>query len=142
LGVASGILVEIIAGGGMTLNVTEFGLFGLATGVAVTVTLKLDETDAGALYTTEVAVTLVKVPHEEPEHPGPVALHVTPLLPVSSIRLAVKCRVCPWSMLGGMAGLIVAETSKMLFDEPPQPHIHVRNEIANASFLIYAFPLP
>ena len=114
MGVASGILVEIIAGGGITLNVTEFGLFGVAMGVAVTVMFKADETEAGALYTTEVVVTLVKVPHDLPLHPGPERLHVTPLFPLSSIRLAVKRRVCPWSMSEGVAGLIVAETSTTL----------------------------
>jgi hypothetical protein len=73
----------------------------------------------------EVAVTLVKVPHAGPPHPGPEALQVTPLFPVSFVRLVVKARVCPWSMLGGMAGLTVTEMSETVEGVLLlQPHIN------------------
>lgn len=78
---------------------------------------------------------MVKVPHAEPEHPGPVALHVTPWCLVSSIKLALNSKVCPWSILGGVAGLIATVTSKMLY-VPPQPPINTRIESTSPSFLI------
>jgi hypothetical protein len=40
--------VERMAGGGITLNITELDWVEAATDVAVTVTLRLVETDAGA----------------------------------------------------------------------------------------------
>jgi hypothetical protein len=48
LGVATGRLVVVILSGGMTLKVDAPVWRGWATEVAVTVTLKLAETDAGA----------------------------------------------------------------------------------------------
>jgi hypothetical protein len=87
-------------------------------------------------------VTLVNVPHVAPAHPGPMALHATPWFEVSPDKLAVKCRVWPWSMFGGTAGAI--DTTIIGVDELlPQPHINTRTESASASFFImYAFPLP
>jgi hypothetical protein len=91
-----------------------------------------------------VVVTLESVPHAAPAHPGPETLHVTPLFAVSLVKLAENRKVCPWSMLGGLAGVIVtaiseAEDGELLL----QPHINPRIESASASFfIIYAFPLP
>jgi hypothetical protein len=129
-------------GGGMTKNVDEAVWVVWATEVAVTVTLKLAEIDAGAMYVAEVAVTLVNVPHAVPAHPGPVALHATPLFVVSSAKLAVNCKDWPWSMLGGAEGVMVT-TISVEGGLPPHPHINTRSESASASFfIICAFPLP
>ena len=90
----------------------------------------------------EVDVTFVKVPQAEPEHPGPLAVHRTPLFVGSLAALAVKTWVWPWSMFIGLTGLIPTTTSvdgALL----PQPHVNTRIETANASFFIIdAFPLP
>jgi hypothetical protein len=113
-----------------------------ATAVATTVTAKVDDTGAGALYVAEVEVTLENVPHALPEHPGPVALHATPWFVVSPVKLAVNCNDWPWSMLGGRAGAILTPIGEG--DEPRlQPHNNTKTETASASFfIICAFPLP
>ena len=82
-----------ILGGGVTNKVDELYWVGAATEVAVTVTLKLAVTDAGAVYVTAVEVALESVPHAEPAHPGPEMLHVTPLFAVSLVKLAVNLKV-------------------------------------------------
>jgi hypothetical protein len=71
-------------------------------------------------------------------------LHATPWFPVSFVKLAVNLKVCPWSMLGGLAGVIATATR-----EPgagwllPQPHINTSIESTSASFfIISAVPLP
>ena len=87
-------------------------------------------------------MTLVKVPHAAPAHPGPVALHITPLFVVSPARMAVNRKVCPWSMLGGLEGAMVTPMS-VDGGAPPQPLINNRIESASASFfIIYAISLP
>ena len=61
-----------------------------ATEVAFNVTAAGLGTLAGALYATEVVVTLVSVPHAAPLHPVPESDQVTPLAPVSFVKFAVK----------------------------------------------------
>jgi hypothetical protein len=61
-----------------------------ATEVAFSVTAAGLGTLVGALYVTEVIVAFVRVPQVAPLHPVPESDHVTPLLPVSLVRLAVK----------------------------------------------------
>jgi hypothetical protein len=116
----------------------------LATEVAVTTTVKLAETDAGAIYVADVGVRLANVPHALPAQAAPVAVHVTPAFVESPVTLAVNCMACPWSMLGGTVGLIVTRISETGDGELwLQPHINTRIESANASFfIICAFPLP
>ena len=60
------------------------------TDVAFRVTAAGLGTLAGALYVTEVVVTFVSVPHAAPLQPVPESDHVTPLAPVSFIKVAVK----------------------------------------------------
>ena len=138
-------MVVTILGGGMTKNVEEAYWVVWTVEVAVTVTLKLAETDAGAVYVVEGPVGGLTVPHAEPAHPGPETLHATPVLEVGealSAKLAVNCKVWPWSMLGGRTGAIVT-TMTVDGGLPPQPHINTRIESASASFFInYAFPIP
>ena len=47
----------------------------------------------------EVVVLLLKVPQAGPLHEVPDMLHVTPLLLVSLVTVAVKFKVCPASMV-------------------------------------------
>ena len=61
-----------------------------AIDVAFNVTAAGLGTFAGALYVTEVVVTLVSVPHVAPLHPVPESDQVTPLAPVSFVKVAVK----------------------------------------------------
>ena len=85
----------MMLGGCMTKNVELLFCAGSATEVAVTITLKLAETDEGAWYVAEVVVTLESVPQDAPAHPGPERLQVTPLFAVSLVRLTANCKVCP-----------------------------------------------
>ena len=89
----------LMCGAGFTTTVDADDLVLSATAVAVTVTFELLVTGAGALYLAAVVVTLVKVPQALPVHPAPEALHFTPALVVSWVRLAEKSTVCPWSMV-------------------------------------------
>lgn len=68
----------VMDGAGTTVMATDADFVLSAAEVAVTVTARLDETDAGALYVTEVAVTLLSVPHALPVHPLPESNHMTP----------------------------------------------------------------
>ena len=61
-----------------------------AMDVAFNVTAAGLGTLAGALYVTEVVVALVSVPHVAPLHPVPESDQVTPLAPVSFVKVAVK----------------------------------------------------
>jgi hypothetical protein len=61
-----------------------------ATEVAVSETVEGLGTVAGAVYVTEVVVTLVRVPQAVPEQPVPERDQETPLLRVSFWRVAVK----------------------------------------------------
>ena len=136
--------VVVILGGGMTKKVATAVCEVDATEVAVKVMPKFAVTVAGALYITEVLVTLVRLPHTLPLHPGPERVQLTPLFPISLVKLAENAMACPWSMLGGVPGVMVtaiseAEDGWLLV----QPHITTRIESTSASFfIIYAFPLP
>jgi hypothetical protein len=66
-----------------------------ATEVAVTVMLRLAETEAGALYVAALVVALVKVPQAVPVTPGPEQLQLTPLALESFSTVAVNFTVCP-----------------------------------------------
>jgi hypothetical protein len=70
-----------------------------ATEVAVTVMLRLAETDDEALYVAALVVVLVKVPQAAPVTPVPETLQVTPLALESFSTVAVNFTVCPWSVL-------------------------------------------
>lgn len=61
-----------------------------ATDIAFNVTAAGLGTLAGALYVTEVVVALDSVPHVAPLHPVPESDQVTPLAPVSFVKVAVK----------------------------------------------------
>ncbi|MGD0922782.1 MAG: hypothetical protein ABSA70_13595 [Terriglobia bacterium] len=91
--------VIVMLGTGVTTTVEDADLVVSATEVAFTETVKLEETDAGALYFAVVAVVLVKVPQAAPVHAVPETLQVTPLLLESFATVAVKFTVCPWSMV-------------------------------------------
>ena len=71
-------MVVIILGAGFANTVAEADWDVWATEVAVTVTVRLLASAVGAVYVALVADTPENVPHESPEHPGPVAVHLTP----------------------------------------------------------------
>ena len=72
-------LTEIGRGADVTVIVALPDFVLSATVVAVNVTEAGDGTAAGAVYVTEVVVTLERVPQVAPEHPAPVNAQVTPL---------------------------------------------------------------
>jgi hypothetical protein len=83
--------VVVKVGGKTTLIlvVTVTPLFALAT--ASKLTESATELLVGAVYRTEVFVTIVKVPHPVPAHPEPVrGFHVTPELLVSFPKIALN----------------------------------------------------
>ena len=82
-------------GGGETMTTAELVLVASATEVAVTVMLRLAETEDGALYVAVLVVVLVKVPQAVPVIPVPEALQVTPLPLESFSTVAVNFTVCP-----------------------------------------------
>jgi hypothetical protein len=69
-----------------------------AAEVAVIVTVMFPEPDVGALYVTPDAVLFVRLPQALPLQPVPDMVQVTPLLLESLLTVAVKTKVCPWSM--------------------------------------------
>jgi len=81
------------AGVTTTVEVTDF-VVSLAE-VAMTVTVILAETVAGALKVAAVAVLFEKVPQAVPLHDVPDMLQDTPLPLVSLATVAVKFKLCP-----------------------------------------------
>lgn len=90
---ASEVVVMLGAGVTTTVEVTDF-VVSLAE-VAMTVTVILAETVAGALKVAAVAVVFEKVPQAVPLHDVPDMLQVTPLPLVSLATVAVKFKLCP-----------------------------------------------
>ena len=85
----------VIIGAGATVTVAEADFVVSATEVAVTVMVRLAETEVGALYVAALAVTSVKLPQPAPVQLAPEALQVTPLLVESLATAAVKFKVWP-----------------------------------------------
>ena len=98
-GVASISVVELILGRGETRTLAELLLPVSAMEVAVTVMLRLLETEVGALYVAVLEVAFVNVP--QPDSTGPVVeqLQLTPLPLESFSAAAENLTVCPASML-------------------------------------------
>lgn len=71
-----------IGGGGVMVNVNRADLAGSAPAVAVTVAVTLLATLAGASYSTDVPVCLLRAP-------GPVSFQVTPFPDESFVTIAV-----------------------------------------------------
>ncbi len=91
--VPGGSELVVIAGSGVTVTVADAVFVVSAAEVAVMVTTRLPDTLAGALYVTDVVVTLVSVPHAVPVQAVPDTVQVTPLLPESFATAAVKLTV-------------------------------------------------
>jgi hypothetical protein len=70
-------------------------------------------------------VLFVKVPQAVPVHAVPESVQVTPLLLESLLTVAVKLRVCPWSMFVCAAG--VTETEMAGGAEPPPQAFKSKN---------------
>jgi hypothetical protein len=81
--------------GGLTTTFADADLVVSVTEVAVTVTVRLDVTEAGVLYVAVVLVVLVKLPQALPEHAAPETAHVTPWFWLSLVTVAVMASVCP-----------------------------------------------
>jgi hypothetical protein len=71
--------IETVIEPEMTVIVAEAVLVVSATDFAVRATVAGDGTAVGAVYVTEVVVTLERVPQVAPEHPAPLNAQVTPL---------------------------------------------------------------
>lgn len=84
------IVVVVMLGTGETTRLVAADFVLSATEKACTVTVKLLETLAGALYVVVNAALLVNVPQEVPVHVVPETAQVTPLLPESLLTVAVK----------------------------------------------------
>ena len=78
--------VEVMAGSGVTVILTEADLVASLTDVAVRVTVRLAATLAGALKVAAPVVVLESVP-------PPATVQVTPLAPTSLLTVAVKAFV-------------------------------------------------
>jgi hypothetical protein len=96
---------------------------GFSTDVAVTDTVKFEDTEAGALYVMDVGVRFVSEPQAAPVQPEPESDHVTfgvTVLLLLLVTVATTFTVWPCSMVGAEAGAAMAT----LIDElelPPQP---------------------
>ena len=80
-----------------TVEVTDF--VESLTEVAMTVTVIFAATVAGALKVAALAVLFEKVPQAVPLQEVPDMLHATPLPLLSLVSVAVKFKLCPWSMV-------------------------------------------
>jgi hypothetical protein len=87
--------VVVMLGAGLTTTAADIDLVVSAPEVATTVTVILEDTDAGALYVTAEVVLFVRVPQAVPVHVVPDTLQVTPLAPESLVTVAVRFKVCP-----------------------------------------------
>jgi len=87
--------VAVTLGGGRTMTTAELVLVESAMEVAVTVMLRLPETEAGALYVAAVVVVPVKVPQVAPVTPVPEHLQAAPLSLESFPTVAVNFTACP-----------------------------------------------
>ena len=85
---------EMGGGAVVTVMVADADFVLSATEVAFKVTEGGAGAAAGALYVTEVVVTLVSVPQVAPEQPVPESVQLTPLFCVSFCNCAVKFAVC------------------------------------------------
>jgi hypothetical protein len=81
--------------GGETTTSAELDCRGSAMEVAVTVMLRIDETEDRALYVAVVVVTSVKAPPAVPVTPVPEAFQVTPLPLGSFSTVAVNFTLWP-----------------------------------------------
>ena len=86
--------VVVMPGAGLTITVDVYDWFVSAMEVAVTVTVKAEETDDGGVYTASVVV-LPKLPQAFPLHAVPARLQVTPLLLGSLVTVGVSLTNCP-----------------------------------------------
>jgi hypothetical protein len=84
---------EIGTGAALIVIVAPFDFVLSATEVAVSVTVAGDGTLAGAVYVTDVLVTLLSVPQADPVHPVPDNPQLTPLFCESFCTEAVKFAV-------------------------------------------------
>lgn len=114
-------------GGGLTTTVHDIDLVVSAAEVAVTVTVRLAETDGGALNVAAPVVEFVKVPQAVPAQAVPDMLQVTPWLLESFATVAEKATVCPWSIDIEAEGVRETEIAGgvdvlLPLELPPQPY--------------------
>lgn len=112
---AEGVTEIEMAGGGLTVTVNAADLLGSAIEVAETVAVTLAATLAGASYSTEALVCLLK-------DPGPVSVHVTPFPDESLLTIAVIVTDCPCLMDCELPPLkLTTITGGGVLVPPPQP---------------------
>ena len=129
-----------IAGGvAVTVIIAAADFVLSATDVAVIVTVAGAGTLGGAVYVTavpEALVMLESAPHVPPLQPAPESAHVTPLLELSLVTVAVKacgCPACTDELVGETLTEIAARSGgaapadpRLLEAVPAQPEIHSR----------------
>ena len=129
-----------IAGGvAVTVIIAAADFVLSATDVAVIVTVAGAGTLGGAVYVTavpEALVMLESAPHVAPLQPAPESAHVTPLLELSLVTVAVKacgCPACTDELVGETLTEIAARSGgaapadpRLLEAVPAQPEIHSR----------------
>jgi hypothetical protein len=101
--------------GGVIVTVSVADIPGSATAVAVIIAVALLATLAGASYSTDVLVCLLRAP-------GPESFHVTPLADGSFETTAVMVTDCPCAMVCELPPLKLMEsTGGGVLAPPPQP---------------------
>jgi hypothetical protein len=107
-----------------TVMLIEADFDGFSTEVAVTDTVMFEDTEAGALYVTDIGVGFVSEPQDTPVQPEPESAHVTlwfTILLLLRVTAAETFTVWPCSMVGAEAGLAMATIIDELELFPPQP---------------------
>ena len=101
--------------GGVMVTVSVADLVGSATAVAVTVAVTLLATLAGASYSTDMVVCLLKAP-------GPVSFQVTPLADKSFATITEMVTDWPWAIACELPPLkLIERTGGGALVPPPQP---------------------
>src|ERR1039458_8483167 len=134
-------------GGGETSTLAELLLVASAMEVAVTVTLRLAETERGALYVAPLVVALVKVPHAVPVSPAAETLQVTPFAPESFSTVAANLTVCPasisvWAKGERATKMAGGEAGGLKPPPPPPPQAAMTNEPQTASIILFTGASP
>jgi hypothetical protein len=109
--------------------------------VAVTVTLRLAETEDGALYTASLVVALVKVP-QAPVNPVAEQLQETPFALESFSTVAVNFTACPasisvWAKGERVTKMVGGEAGGLEPPPPPPPQAAMANEPQIASRTLF-----
>jgi len=119
-----------------TVMLIEADFNGFSTDVAVTDTVKFEDTEAGALYVIDVGVRFVSEPQDAPVQPEPESAHVTfgvTVLLLLLVTVATTFTVWPCSMVGAEAGAVMVTLIDELELLPPHPAAKKPTSIPNTA---------